>query len=136
MAEIVLKDASVVINSVDLSNRVSSVTINYSAEILDKTAMGANSRSRIAGLKDFSIDVEFNQDYAANKIDATLFPLVGAAAFAVVIKPTSGAVSATNPSYSGNVLLESYSPVAGAVGELSKVSVTLPGDGDLARATA
>jgi len=135
MAEIVLKDASVVVNSVDLSSRVSSVTINYSAEILDKTAMGANSRSRIAGLKDFSIDVEFNQDYATSNVDATLFPLVGAAAFSIVVKPTSGAVSTTNPSYSGNVLLESYSPIAGGVGELEKTSVTFPGDGDLTRAT-
>ena len=133
MAEIVLKDASVVINSVDLSDHVSSVTINYSAEILDKTAMGANSRARVAGLKDFSVDVEFNQDYAASKIDATLFPLVGAAAFPIIVKPTSSAVSATNPSYTGNALLESYSPVAGAVGELAKVSVSMPGDGDLTR---
>jgi len=133
MAELVLKDASVVINSVDLSDHVSSVTVNYSAEILDKTAMGADSRARLAGLKDFSLDVEFNQDYAASEIDATLFPLVGAAAFAVVIKPTSGAVTATNPSYSGNALLESYSPVGGAVGELAKVSVSMPGDGDLTR---
>ena len=133
MSEIVLKDASVIINSVDLSDHVTSVTINYSAEILDKTAMGANSRARVAGLKDFSVDVEFNQDYAASNVDATMFPLIGAAAFPIIIKPTSGAVSATNPSYTGNALLESYGPVAGAVGELGKVSVSMPGDGDLTR---
>lgn len=133
MAELVLKDASVVINSVDLSDHVSSVTINYSAAMLSKTAMGQNSETRLAGLKDFSLDVEFNQDYAASTIDATLFPLVGAASFPVVVKPTSGAVSATNPSYSGNALLESYSPVTGAVGEIAKVSVSMPGDGDLTR---
>jgi len=136
MSEIVLKDASVVVNSVDLSDHISSVTINYSAEITDKTAFGATARSRIAGLKDFSVDLEFNQDYASSNVDATLFPLVGAAAFAIVIKPTSGSVSATNPSFTGNVLVETYSPLAGAVGELNKTSVSLPGDGDMTRATS
>ena len=98
--------------------------------------MSANSKQRIAGLKDWSVDVELNQDFAAASVDATLFPLVGAAAFAIEIRPDAGAVSATNPKFTGNALLESYPPISGSVGELATVSITLQGDGDLTRATA
>jgi predicted secreted protein len=132
----VLKNAYVVINSVNLSSYVRSVTINYGAEMLEKTAMSANSKQRIAGLKDWSVDIEFNQDFAAASVDATLFPLVGAASFPIEIRPDAGAVSATNPKYTGNALLESYPPISGSVGELATVSITLQGDGDLTRATA
>jgi predicted secreted protein len=132
----VLKNAYVVINSVNLSNHVRSVTINYGAEMLEKTAMSANSKQRIAGLKDWSVDIEFNQDFAAASVDATLFPLVGAAAFPIEIRPDAGAVGPTNPKYTGNALLESYPPISGSVGELATVSITLQGDGDLTRATA
>ena len=136
MPAFVLKNAYVLINAVNLSDHVKSVTINYAAEILEKTAMSANSKQRIAGLKDWSVDVELNQDFAAASVDATLFPLVGAAAFAIEIRPDAGVVSATNPKYTGNALLESYTPITGSVGELATTSITLPGDGDLARAVA
>lgn len=136
MPVMVLKNAYVLINAVNLSDHVKSVTINYAAEILEKTAMSANSKQRIAGLKDWSVDVELNQDFAAASVDATLFPLVGAAAFAIEIRPDAGVVSATNPKYTGNALLESYPPISGSVGELATVSITLQGDGDLTRATA
>jgi len=132
----VLKNAYVSVNSVDLSDHVTSVTINYSAEILEKTAMGASSKQRIAGLKDFSVDLEFNQDFAAGEVDATLFPLVGAAAFPIEIRPDAGVVGTANPKYTGNGLLESYSPLDGSVGELATTSTTIQGDGDLARATS
>ncbi len=136
MAVLVLKNSFVSINGVDLSNHVKSVTINYSAEILEKTAMSANSKQRIAGLKDWSVDIELNQDFVAASVDATLFPLVGAAAFPVIFRPDAAVVSATNPQFSGNALLESYPPISGSVGEVAVASVTLQGDGDLTRATA
>ena len=117
MANIVLKDAYVMINAVDLSDHVKSVTLNYKAELLDDTAMGDSGRSRIAGLLDWDADIEFYQDYAASNVDATLFPLAGAAAFAVKIQGVSGTISATNPQYQGNGVLESYQPVGGSVGD-------------------
>ena len=135
MAEIHLRNAFVKINTVDLSDHVRSVTIAYGAEILDKTAMGDSSRTRIAGLKDWSCDIEFNQDFAAAKVDATLFSLVGSTDFAIKIKAVNSAPSATNPQFAGRVLLESYPPLGNAVGELATVSVTFQGDGDLSRET-
>ena len=136
MGEAVLKDASVVINAVDLSDHVRQVTINYGAEVKDITAMGDSTREKLAGLIDWSATLEFNQDFDAGEVDATLFSLVGAAAVTATFKPTSAAVSATNPSFSGSILVESYTPISGTVGDAHAVSVTLQGTGTLTRATA
>jgi hypothetical protein len=136
MAELIWNDAYFSINAVDLSNHVTSLTLNYGVELLDITAMGDGARDRIAGYKDWSIEVEFNQDFAASSVDATMFPLVGAAATAIEIRPTSAAVGATNPKFTGNVIVESYPPVGGGVGEVLRTSSTLQGAGTLTRATS
>lgn len=136
MAEFVLKDASLVVNSVDLSDHVTEIRITYEAEIQDKTAMGDSSRTKLPGLTNWTAEVTFNQDYAASNVDATLFPLVGAAAFTFVAKPTSGAVAATNPSFSGNALLPSYQPLSGSIGEVLQTPVSFEGDGALSRNTS
>lgn len=136
MGVMVLKNAYVLINAVNLSAYVRKVTIDYGAEIIEKTAMSANSKQRIAGLKDWSADIEFNQDYAAGAVDATLFPLVGAAAFTVEVRADAGARSTTNPAYTGNGVLEKYPPLDGSVGQLLTTKATIQGDGDMSRLTA
>ena len=133
MAKFVLTDADVNVNAVDLSSFVESLTINYGAETPDMTSMQDITRRRLPGLIDWTIDVTFRSDFAGASVDATLFPLVGAAAFEVIIKPTSGAISATNPGFTGNVLLGTYNPLAGTVGDTSNSTVTFTGDGTLVR---
>lgn len=136
MAKFVLTDASVVINSVDLSDHVESLTVNYGAETPEQTAMQDITRRRLPGLIDWTVDLTMRSDFAASSVDATLFPLVGAAAVVLVIKPTSASVSATNPTFTGNVLVGTYNPLAGTVGDTSNSTTTLTGDGTLVRAEA
>jgi len=133
MATIILKDADVNLNSVDLSDHVKSVTINLGAEMQDDTAMGDDTRSNKAGLKTWSMDIEFHNDYAGSNVDATLYPLIGADAFPIIVKPLSSAVSTLNPSFTGQAVLESYNPIAGAVGDLEAAPITLQAAGDLTR---
>lgn len=135
MANMVLRNAFVSLNAVDLSNLVRQVTLSYSAELQDDTAMGDTARSRIGGLKDWSLQIEFFQDYAAGKVDATLFSLVGST-FAVELRPDTGNASATNPKYTGTGILESYQPVGGTVGENLMAPVSIQGVGALTRATS
>jgi len=135
MAELVYKDPYLLVNSVDLSDYVRQVTINYGAEILDKTAGTTNSKEKIAGLKDWSLSIELNQDFATSAVDDTLFDLVGAAEFAVVIKPNGSVTGSSNPSFSGNGVLASYPPLGASVGQLITTSITIEGSGDLSRAT-
>lgn len=135
MASFALTNAYVTVNAVDLSAFTRSVTLNVEAEDLEDTAMGDTYRSRIAGLKDWSVDIEWNQDFAASAVDVTVFALLGTVV-AVQVKPVNAAISTTNPQYSGNVLVSEYSPLDGSVGDLATTSVSWPGAGALTRATA
>ncbi len=135
MAEVVLTDAVVMVNAVDLSDHVRQVTVNINSEEKDFTAMGAAGKARRAGLRDDSYEIEWNQDFAAGEVDATFWPLVGAAPFAVEVRATTAAKSATNPSYEGNAILTSYNPIDGAVGDELVTSTSLPVDGVISRIT-
>lgn len=131
-------NAFVSINSVDLSNHVKTLTINYSSAMLDASAMSNLTKVNLAGLLDWSMTVEFVQDYAApaaGSVDSTLFPLVGAAAFPIIVRPDSAAVGGTNPSFTGNAVLASYNPSSGAHGALALATATFQSAGTLARST-
>lgn len=136
MARIVLTDASITINSVDLSDHIASVTINSSYDAVETTAFSTTgARERVAGLVDNSISLEFHQDFASGEVEATIYPLLGTTT-SVVVKPTSGSVSTTNPSYTVTALVSEWTPLAGAVGELATASVTWPISGAITKATA
>ncbi len=127
--------ATVTINSVDLSDHITSATLERSFDDVDTTAFGDSTRTRIAGLGDATLNITFNQDYASSEVDATLNGLVGTTT-AFTFKPTSSATSATNPSYNGTVLVTAYTPVSAEVGSLSSFSVSWPVTGDITRATS
>jgi hypothetical protein len=135
MATFVFTDGFVSINAVDLSDHVKSVTLDYSAEPQDDSAMGDTTRSRTGGLKDWSVSVDFHQDYAAAKVDATLFSLVGTTTALIVRPDNSDGVSATNPNFTGTGLLESYNPAGGSLGEMAAATATFQAAGTLTRAT-
>ena len=118
-----------------LAKKVRSVAINYSAEIQDRTAMGANSRSKISGLKDWNATVEFNQDFASSDFDKFMFSNVGKSSTDLhfEIRPTTAKGAVTNPRYAGSCIQEGYNPISGSVGDLAVHSVTFQGDGDLSR---
>lgn len=135
MAQIVLTDVVVTINSVDLNSRATSVVINYEKEAVEVTAFGDNNRKFIAGLGNISVDVELQQDFAAANVEATVFPLVGQQT-TIAFKPLNTTVSATNPAYSiAGTYLAAHTPINGTVGELSTTSLSFQG-GTLTKATA
>jgi hypothetical protein len=138
MARIVLTDASVVINGVNLSEFITSISLSTSEDIVETTGMGsAGARTRVAGLADNSVTIEFNQDYATSAPEVTLnavgSSLVGTNVTCVV-KPTSAAVSASNPSYTFSAVVAEWQPISGAVGELATISTTWPISGVITKA--
>ena len=135
MAKFVATDYKVTINGSNLSTSLASVELPVEIDEQETTAFGSSWRTRIAGLKSGSITLEFHQDFAAGALDSILWPLLGTNATVVVV-PTSGTVTASNPSYSGSFLVTSYTPYASTVGDLATVSVTWPLTGELTRATA
>jgi hypothetical protein len=136
MPSFVLTNAFCLLNAVDLSDHVRSVKVNYKADTPENTAMSQTTKNRLPGLKDWEMDIEFNQDFAAAKVDATLFPLVGAAQFAIEVRPDAGARSVTNPAYTGNCLLADYPALGNKVGEVAVSTIKLMGTGALARQTS
>jgi hypothetical protein len=135
MAALVLTNAYITVNSVNLSDHITSVTINTTEDVIDTTAFGSTARTRVAGLLDNSVVIEFQQDYAASNVEATIYPLVGSTT-TVVVKPNGSTTGATNPSYTFTALVSEWQPLNGAVGELATASVTWPISGTITKATS
>jgi predicted secreted protein len=136
MAIFVATDFSVSINgSTALASYLTQVELKASANDITTTSFGSTWVTRVAGLKEGSLTLQFNQDYASATVDATLWPLLGTQA-TVVIKPTSTAVSANNPAYTAIALVTDLTPVSGNIGDLATFSVTWPTSGTVSRATA
>ncbi len=125
MAKFVAKDYNIEINGDDFSTSLAAVTLSLSAEEQETTAFGNEYRSRISGLKDASISLEFHQDFGATAVDATLYPLLGSEA-TVVVRPTSDAIGSVNPGFSAVYLCTEYTPFDSSVGDLATLSVEWP----------
>ncbi len=124
MAKLILRDCSIVIDGVTLSDHASSVEINSSKDLQEVTSFGDAYKTNLVGLGDATMSVTFFQDYAVASVDATLWPLHNAnSTFPIVVKPTAAAVSATNPSYTMTAVLPEFSPLSGDVGEASTTDV-------------
>lgn len=135
MAKFVATDYDITIDAVDFSPSLAAVTLDVSVDEQETTAFGSTFRTRIGGLKDASVTLDFHQDFAASGVDDTLFAALGTDV-AIVIKPTSGAVGATNPTYSFDALVTQTQPFASSVGDLATLSVTWPVNGVVTRATS
>ena len=135
MAKLVLTDAKVTINSVNLSDHIASVTLDIKDDIVETTAFGNTSKTRVAGLRENSVTLEFHQDYAAANVEATIYPLLGAAT-TVVVQPTSSAVTTTNPTYTFSAVVTEWQPLKGGIGQLATASVTWPVSGSITKATS
>jgi len=113
------------VNSVDLSNCVSAVTINRSFDELEVTAMGDSAHKFVKGLEASSITIDFFNDEATSKTLQTLnSSSVWGNVVTVTVKQTSGATSASNPLYTMSCLINNTTPINGAVGDISTQSVT------------
>jgi hypothetical protein len=135
MAKFFAQDYKVTVGTTVLSDSIASVTLDITTDEVETTAFGSTYRTRIGGLKDASVSLDFHQDFGAGSVDALLFPLMGSTV-AVKIAPTSGTVTATNPEYRFTALVTQYQPFAGAVGDLATLSVTWPVSGEVVRGTA
>jgi hypothetical protein len=135
MAKFVATDYSITVGGTDFSTSLASAELTVESDDVETTAFGGQWRTRVGGLKQASITLEFHQDFGAGSVDATLFPLLNTLA-TVVIKPTSSAISATNPSYTAVCLVNQYQPFASSVGDLATLSVTWPVSGTVVRGTA
>jgi len=135
MAIFLNNGVSVTLNSVDLSAYVTAVTINQSFDELEVTAMGDSSHKFTKGLEASTITLDFLNDNAASTVIPTLRAAYGTTV-TCVIKQTTAAVSATNPSYTASVLINNLQNVNGSTADISSQSLTLTCNSTVAVATA
>ena len=117
-----------------ISDHVKSMTLNTGIETGDKTAMGDTTRAMKMGLLTWGLAVTLHADFAAAELDALVDGLTDNEA-ALEVRPTSGAVSATNPKWTGTGLVTDYTPFGGSVGDTpAEASITLVPASALTRA--
>lgn len=123
MAKEIISAGKFEVNAVDLTEYVSSVTIEDNADEVDTTNLASNGyKSAIQGLKTAQITATFQNDHAAGKVADTLQPLYDSGSiFAVKVKPkTAGTIVYTL----GSAQIMSKPLWGGGVGDLSTVDVT------------
>ena len=135
MAVFLNNGVSVTVNSVDLSDHVTSITLNRTFDELEVTAMGDSGHKFVKGLEASSLTLDFLNDTATGEVLQTLQAAWGTNV-TVVIKQSSAAVSASNPSYTMTCLVNNTTDINGAVGDLGTQSVTWNVSGTVAIATA
>jgi hypothetical protein len=129
---------------VDLTDHVMAATINRSFDELDVTAMGQLGHSFIAGLESSTISIDFLNDDSTGQVMQILNGLVGTnAAFkmlqtvtAIGALTSTGTVSATNQLYTGNILVNKITPIAGKVGDVAVQSLTFTVSGSITVASS
>lgn len=137
MPKIVFTNAVVQVNGVDLSDHVNQVTLDLSKDQIDVTAMGADAHQWLAGLENDTLTVVYWADFAANEVDATLYPIFsGGTPVAFKVAPNGTAFSSTNPTYSGSVVLFKYQPLNGKVGDGLNTTTTFQVSGTVTRGTS
>ena len=135
MAKFVLTNPEIEINSVSLADHVASVTVSESYAEVATTAFGDTAVTRVAGLGDHSVPLDFHQDFAASEVHATIYPLLSGTT-TLVVKPVNETTSSTNPSYTMTVLVTEWPLLNGSVGDLATASVTWPVSGSITVATS
>jgi hypothetical protein len=135
MAVFMTNNVGVKVNSVDLSDHVTSVTINRTFDELEVTAMGDSGHKFVKGLEASSITIDFLNDTASANVLATLQAAWGTNVPIVLLQTKGTAVSATNPLYTATCLINNTTDINGAVGDLSMQSLTFNVSGTIAVAT-
>lgn len=135
MAKFVLTEPVIQFAGSTVTSSAAAVTISLEADDVETTAFGAAWRTRIAGLKQGTVDFEFHQDFGSGAIDS-LFAANFGSTVAVKVRGGTAAISATNPEFQFDVLVTKWNPIDGSVGDLATNKVSFPITGTVTRATA
>jgi hypothetical protein len=135
MAVFLNNKVGVKINSVDLSDHATAVTINRSFDELEVTAMGDSGHKFVKGLEASSVTIDFLNDTASANVLATLQAAWGTSVTVVLLQEKGTAVSATNPLYTMTCLINNTTDINGSVADLSVQSLTFNVNGTIAVTT-
>jgi hypothetical protein len=124
MAVFLNNKVGVKVNTVDLSDHVTSVTLNRTFDELEVTAMGDLGHKFVKGLEASSVTISFLNDTATANVLATLQAAWGTNVTCVLLQDKITAVGATNPLYTFTALVNNTTDINGAVGDIGTQDVT------------
>jgi hypothetical protein len=124
MAVFLNNKVGIKVNSVDLSDHVTAVTLNRTFDELEVTAMGDSSHKFVKGLEAASVTIDFLNDTATSSVLPTLQAAYGTTVTIVLLQEKGTAVSATNPLYTFSVLVNSLTDINGSVADIGMQSLT------------
>lgn len=137
MAKFVVTGTKVTFNGTDISSSCARAELVINAAEVDVTDFGSAGWTEvIGGLKSGQVSLDFHSDFGVGAISTLLADKVGTIGTVTLVAANGTAASATTPLYTANVLVNSFTPVSGAVGDLSTFSVTFPTSGAVSYATA
>lgn len=142
----VFQNPHLTLGTTDVSPAVSRVMLSITHPVSETRRAGKTGPDRVVSpIYDWQIDVDFQLDslYAASEINATIEALMrppegsGTGIGAMILRGSSAAVATTNPQWTGNVTVESWTPFGpGQVGEFVVITKTFMGADALAKATS
>jgi len=137
MAKYVVTANTVTLNGGTVSPNVARAELVLNSAEVDVTDFGSDGWTEvIGGLKSGTVSLDFHSDFGAGAVSALLEDLVGTIGTVTLIAGNGTAPSATTPRYTATVLINSFTPISGAVGDLSTFSVSFPTSGPVSYATA
>jgi hypothetical protein len=135
MAVFLNNKVGVKINTVDLSDHVTSITLNRTFDELEVTAMGDTAHKFVKGLEASSVTIDFLNDTATGEVLQTLQAAWGTTVTCVFLQDKDTAVSAANPLYTVSLLVNNTTDINGAVGDMAMQSITFTANSTVAVAT-
>jgi hypothetical protein len=137
LAKFIATGTKVTLNGNDFSSSCARAELVINAAEVTTTDFGSNGWTEvIGGLKSGQVSLDFHSDFGTGAVSRIFQPLVGTIGTVVLIAANGTAASQSTPAYTATVLINSFTPVSGAVGDLSTFSVTFPTTGEVSYATA
>lgn len=136
MPFMVLTASVAAIAGTDYSNRCGKIELSAEVEEKDVTTFASLGwKEVLGGLKSGSLGLGFKNNRTAADLDDDMWGFFGTVQ-TFFVQATTGAVTSSNPRYSGSVLIKEWKPLMGSVGDVDELDVTFPTSGVITRATA
>lgn len=133
----VIRNAVVQLDGTDISQHVSTVTVDMTAADVRVTAMGAGGEQHLAGIRDDSFTFTAFTSFGASSLHEVVnAKFVAAGTLEVIVFPAGGTAGTANPKFIGYCPLLTYSPTSGGIGDAATTTLTLPVNGTITVATS
>lgn len=137
MSVLALLNMYVSVNGSPLHDHGRQATLALDRTALDATAFGDGWTVQHGGLRSGTLTIQVLDDFADDNIDEILWTAYNTSSGIVAfeVRPLNEAVSASNPSYTGNVLVQQYT-IGGDLNTMAAKSLTFPISGAVTRSTS